>query len=333
MNRLIAIGAPWLLATMLHAQDVDPFFSGRTQQLLDPSRTGFAPGGRIAFIHQDQWLQMPGSWRSDLLAVDWSIRNTRKQVSSWFGIGLVANRERQGAVGSKLSSLGLAPAVHLRAGQRSYLSAGLEFRWSNGVQGDGSGAWGSQYDGMRYDAALASGETWNLAQQSWATTRAGLSWSLKQEAETQRRRARDILVVGVAADHLARLMLRENGTAPPETPLRLTGYILGELPHEIWDNGFFAAELIGHVQGPFHTGRANIFAGKHLDNLVRQPGGAMLLGFKAGLGYRWRDAFLVNAAVDIGRGTIGLAYGWAMIHPDQLVAGRRTVELILQLRV
>jgi hypothetical protein len=334
MNRCITILViACSMMAGLHAQDVDPFFAGRSPLLLDPSRAGFTPGIRTSFIHQDQWLQFPGSWQSELLSVDWCARNTKKQVSSWMGLGLNATRETQGAVGSKLTSAGLLPAMHLRAGQRSYLSAGIELRWVNGTFGDATGGWGSQYDGLRYDASLPSGEAWNNDNSAWVEARAGLSFTVKQDVESPRRRERDLLVVGVAADHLGRLVLYEGGGPPPKIPVRITAYALGELPHEIWDDGFFAAELIAHYQGPFHTGRFNVYAGKHLLNRSREAGTPMPIGFKAGLGYRYRDALLVNTAMDFGSATIGLAYGWSLFNPNTMAAGRRTVELMVQLQL
>jgi len=319
--------------SMLRAQDADLFFAGRAPLWLDPSRSGFDPGARIAFVHQDQWLQFPGSWQSDMLSGDWCARNSKKQVSSWFGIGLNAMRERQGAVGSTLTSAGLIPAIHLRAGKRSFLSAGIELRWMNGSFGDASGAWGSQYDGLRYDAALPSGEQWNGGNSAWVEAGAGLSFTLKQNAESPRRRERNLLVAGVAANHLGRLLLREGGSPSPEIPIRLTAYALGEVPHLIWDDGFFAAEIIAHYQGPFYTGRFNIYAGKHVLNRTRKQGEPMLVGFKAGLGYRFQDALLVNSALDVGSATVGVAYGWSLFNPNTLAAGRRTFELMLQMRI
>lgn len=333
MSRLIPLLAFTLLApTTLCAQDVDPFFAGRQAVWLDPSRAGFHPGARISFIHQDQWLQMPGSWKSELLSVDWSARNTRKQVSSWFGVGLNATHERQGAVGSRMSAAGVVPAMHVRAGQRSFLSAGIELRWVSGLNGEADGAWGSQYDGLHYDASLPSGEQWVLGTSTWAEARAGLSFTLKQDVESPRRRERDVLVVGLAGDHLGQLVLSEGGGPPPAIPMRFAAYALGEVPHEIWDDGFFAAELIVHHQGPFRTGRANIYAGKHLLNRQHEAGTPLPLGFKAGLGYRFQDALLVSAALDLNTATIGLAYGWSMFNPNLLAGGRRTFELMLQMR-
>ena len=138
---------------------------------------------------------------------------------------------------------------------------------------------------------------------------------------------------GIAADHLGRLRLSEGGTLPQEAPIRLSGYVLGELPYAPWDDGFFAAELIAHAQGPFRTGRFNVYAGKHLLNRVRQENGPAQIGFKAGLGYRLQDALLVNAAIDLRKATIGLAYGWSVFNRNPMAAGRRTFELFVQMRI
>lgn len=333
MTRALSIGFICWSIGMVHAQDTDPFFSGRSQILLDPSRAGFSPGARITLVHQDQFLQFPGAWRSDMLTAEWCARNTKKTVRSWLGLGMNLTRDQQGLVGSQSSAVGVMPAMHVRTGQRSFLSSGIEVRWSNAVLGDGTGAWASQYDGTRYDAGLPSREQWTTSTRSWIETRAGFSWSLKRAAESTRRHERDLLVIGISADHIGRLFLNDGGVPLSPTPERLTAYLLGEVPHEIWDDGFFATELIGHVQGPFHTGRVNVYAGKHILNRNRTPSGPMLIGFKAGVGYRYRDALLLNGALDVGRATFGAAYGWSIVHLDTQASGRRTFEMVMQLRL
>lgn len=333
MKRLSLMLLACVAGSFLHAQDAVPFFAGRAPLLLDPSRTGFDPGGRISFLHQDQWLQVPGAWRNEQLAGEWCLRNEKKEVNSWSGMGLSVGSEQLGATGGRLSSVGVMAAAHLRTGRKSYFSSGLELRWANGLPDDGNGTWGSQYDGMRYDPALASGETWDSSSRTWAEARAGLSFTVKNDEESPRRRERDLLVLGLAADHLGHLVLKEGGTTTAVAPMHFTLYALGELPLARWDNGFLGADLIGHVQGPFRTGRLNLYVGKHLYNRVRSPGGPMLLGFKAGAGYQWEGTILANAAVDLGRITVGTAYGWSLFNPDKMASGRRTVELMVQLRM
>lgn len=56
------------------------------------------------------------------------------------------------------------------------------------------------------------------------------------------------------------------------------------------------------------------------------------IGFKTGVGYRFSDALLVTGALDIGRMTVGMAYGWSIISADAQALGRRTFELMVQLR-
>lgn len=321
-----------LLGTGLHAQDALPFFAGRAPLLLDPSRTGFDPGGQLTLMHQDQWLQVPGAWRNEQLAIGWNLRNTKKEVDSWLGLGAVAMQQQGGAANGRLSGMGALAAMHLRAGRRSYLSAGLEVRWNNGRLGEG-GAWGSQYDGLRHDPALASGEDWASSQRAWAEARAGISFTLKQAEESPRRRERDLLVAGLSAGHLGHLVLKESGRYTTPAPLLLTAYVRGEMPIEPWPNGFLAAEITGHVGGAFATGRLDLYAGKHLYNRTRAPGGPALVGFKAGLGCRLHDALIANAALDLGQYTFGLAYGWAAFLPEARAAGRRSVELLVQARI
>lgn len=333
MKRAVTFMMAALLAALVQAQDADLFFAGRAPLLLDPSRTGFGPGGRISFIHQDQWMQMPGAWRGEQVTAEWCLRNTRKQVDSWLAAGLVAMRDRQAETGSNRSAIGFLPAIHLRAGERSFLSAGLELRWANGTIGDAGGAWGRQYQDGAYRPELPSGESWATGRRSWLEARAGLSFTLKNEAESRFRRERNILVAGIAADHLGRLMTGEGGAPTEVIPMRLTAHALAELPHEIWANGLFAVELIGQLQGPFRTARLNLYAGKHFSNSVLADHGPAPLGFKAGIGYQLQNALVVNAALDWGRATLGMAYGLSLFNTDRQTSGRRTFELMLQVRL
>lgn len=314
------------------AQDPEPFFTGLAPALLDPSRTGYGPGVEATALHQDQWLRMPGVWINDLLQADFNLRNTRKQVNSWMGLGLRLGRDKQDLSGGRLAYAAVAPAMHLRAGHRSYFSSGMELRWTSALYNAADGAWGSQYDGQHYDAGIPSGEVWAADAYTWLEARAGLSWTLKQEAESPRREVPDVLVAGVTADHLGRLMLTRSGAPAPEIPIRYTAYVLGQLPHEIWDDGFFAAELVAHRQGPFHSGRLGVFAGKNVAHRSRTPGDPVPIGFRAGMGYRLQDALLASASVDIGRTSFGMAYGWSVFNRNTSVAGRRTFELVVQVR-
>ena len=86
------------------------------------------------------------------------------------------------------------------------------------------------------------------------------------------------------------------------------------------------------MQGPFRTARLNLYAGKHFSNSLLADHGAASVGFKAGIGYHFQNALVVNAALDRGRATLGMAYGLPSFNRDERISGRRTFELLLQLR-
>src|SRR5690606_12569864 len=138
------------------------------------------------------------------------------------------------------------------------------------------------------------------------------------------RRARDLLVAGFAADHLGRLMLHREGNTLAESPVRGTAFVQAQWPLGSWENSFLAGELAGRWQGPFRSGRIGVFAGKDLLNRTRDPGGPMLVGYKAGVGYRWPGALLASAAIDLGKASFGMAYGWGLARRDAIAGGRRT---------
>ena len=150
------------------------------------------------------------------------------------------------------------------------VGAGVWTGWVPIVATAGAGA--TATEAVRGDAAVAS------AGGVPAPSKAGLTRNGGSGSAAAEPAASSIRIAGKAGPNCPRrevgmpnrsvsatLMTgRETGDAcrPPEMPLPADA--LGEVPHEIWDDGFFAGELIGHVQGPFHTGRVNIYAGKHI---------------------------------------------------------------------
>ena len=332
MNRAATFAVGSLFAFLLRAQDGDPWLATCAPMQFDPSRTGWDPGGRVSILHGVQWIGTPARWRSDALLAELCMRNTKRVVGSWFSAGLAADQDRMPSESNRLSSVSISPAVHLRSGKQSYLSVGIGVRWSSGTSGNDQGTWASQYVDGQYSSALPSGEPVEPRSAQWAEVRAGMSWSLKGDGESPRRRTRDRLIAGIAADHLGRTTIREEGPGLGATPVRFTGYVLGELPHPWWENGFFSAEVISHAQGTFSTARASLYLGKHTLNVPRNEGAPAPSGFKVGVGYRLNDALLTSVQVERGAFTFGSAMGWALAGGDGLAKGRRTVEALVQVR-
>lgn len=319
-----------LLGLWLHAQDADMFFATRARSVLDPSRVGFTQGLKASLIHRREWLSLPDAWRSDLLNVDMDLRNKKKAANTWLAIGLNVAMDRSPATNIDRSSTGIMTAVHLRVADRSFLSLGMETKWYRQNNSLSDGQWGSQYNGSSFDPSLPSGEQFSADPSSALDLRAGISYTLKNARESMFRSERDMLIIGISADHLARVVLEGSSTIGAIPSIRYNAYAFGELPHESWDNGFLAADVIIQQQGTFLTGRVNAYVGKHTLNLDK--GKRSSVGFKAGVGYRLRDALLINGALDLDWLSFGMSYGWSVFNSNSIVSGRRTFEFMLQIR-
>lgn len=333
MNRFVLgllIGCPLVLP--VHAQDPELLMSGRVLPVFDPSRTGFAPGVQLAMVHTSRRADLPKAWNADAFLAEWCARNPHKVTRSWLGFGLLVKRDVQPAPGSRIISPGIQVATHLRTGERSFLSAGIGAHWVDRMTTAPDGAWASQYMNGLYDPSIASGEVTGTFRSQVVEGSAGLSWTLKQEEESALRRERELLVVGVSLDHLGQLVLRNEGDQPETRPWRTMAYVQGELPMP-WNNGYLSGEVIGLLQGPFHSFRVNAYVGRHLLNSIRREGGPLPLGYRAGIGYRYRDGLLLSALLDLQRLSFGLAYELPAFRSVDLPTGMRSVEVIAQLRL
>ena len=333
MNPKIAIIPVLLLfASKANSQDPDLFFATRAASLIDPSRTGAASGTQLSFIDRTQWQRLDRPFRTQLLALEHGSRG-RSEHSLRPGFGLFLLNDKAGPLGYRRTAIAPRSAIHLPVSANGTLSFGMSAELDQWILGDVQGQWASQYDGGQYDPGIAAGENFQAGTMTTLGLGTGLSYSAMTEAGPQKRSRTPWLVIGASAARLAQIQLGSsaNGLAMPTVRYSAHAAVSAPVASRLFERIFF--ESVYHRMEPHTTLRVNLAVGNPPFQGARISDRTRSVGYRFGIGYRYRDAILVNASLELLGLSVGLAYGWAPYTEDRLVAGARTAELFLQYRL
>jgi len=315
------------------AQDVDPFFAMHFQTMLDPSRAGSDQAFSCAFMHRDQWSGLDGPYRTNGLVLEHAIGMGSGPRKAWLGLGATFTDDRMGGRLFRNQQLGFAPSVHLPVSKRDHLSFGLGFTLDQFTSGVLTGSWAGQYDGMRFIAGAPSGESFDRIEQFTTGFCTGVSFTRMTEPDLLHQEERPAWVIGIAVAHLAPNTLQQAPLELYASTARYTAYVLKSIPLSIWPQGTLQAEMVAHAQGPHTTARINLTLGREVFRAQRISETSATTGFRIGVGYRYQDALLVNAAFERLGVKVGFAYGWSIGRADRAINGPRTSEIFIGLKI
>ncbi|MBL7962750.1 MAG: type IX secretion system membrane protein PorP/SprF [Flavobacteriales bacterium] len=321
-----------VLNCALHAQDPDPFFTTLAPEMLDPSRAGPLPGVTATLISREQWMQLPGSFRTDVLSATMGTGVRDDRHGHWGG-GLIMRHDRSGDLGWQGLRASLATAYHLRTSRNGTLSFGMSPALERTQSDPRNGRWASQYDGTGYDPSLPSGERYTNAPSSTIAMDAGISYMLVAKDKRYGAELYPRLVAGLSGTRLAVAHLSGAGNGIPSAPPRYTAHVALTLPThaQLFDRVYF--ESVAHTMGPHTTARTSLGVGHATYQAKRLSEQDQPLGYRMDIGWRWMDAFFVRGHITWGPLDLGLSYGWSLPSSDQQVAGPRSVELCLRARL
>lgn len=177
---------------------------------VDPALAGAINEREVALAHRDQRNGPDGSVRTDALGISLraSGRNRKgTRVPYRMGYGASVVRARSEDAGWNSTGVELMSACHVPIDERSWVGAGIGLGFRQGRINALDGAWGSQYDGMRYDVGLPSGEAVGSGQDTRINGSLGVVYVFREPGGTRSRKRELEVVAGAAVHHLGRAEL------------------------------------------------------------------------------------------------------------------------------
>lgn len=167
-----------LISTLLSvsgiAQDIHFSQFDETQLQLNPADAGVQHEVRVVTNYKNQWQSVGSPYKTFALSADARLLKDKKHH---LGLGVDVFSDKAGDANLKSNQVNLSLSGVINVSQYSKVSAGLMTGFGQrSITLDGL-EWGSQYDGMNYNAALPTGETAIPQTFSFVDLGAGIQYS------------------------------------------------------------------------------------------------------------------------------------------------------------
>lgn len=297
----------------LHAQDAVFSEPASAALSLNPAMAGVLHDVDAQLVHRTRRIPIGTPYRTVYAGVDGCLHRGKEQGAVEAGRlagGIHFRSDNSQALRS--TEFAAVLAYHVPLTQNSSLGAGLSLGLLQTVQGDVDGQWGSQYNGLRYDANLPSYETLDATRHTGVDMGGGMLYALRWNEGREERQSH--FIVGLSAAHLSRPQLFGNGPQdriPVRWSLFATSRILlaGAM-------NWISPEAYVFKQGP----RQLLIAGGSFGHVFGSPvsfqNAAVQVEVELGAAYRSDDAILAKLRVGWSAFSVTMVYDIPSGGPD-----------------
>lgn len=296
MKRLILylIGISFTCGNIL-AQDVhfSQFYNSPTT--LNPASAGIIKGDfRVVNIYREQWKSITNPYRTYLVSTDGPLYKEKMENGS-LGLGVTFYNDRAGDIGFNTNQFNVTLSANRTINEKNNFSLGLQAGVARRSIDVARLESINQFDGLEYHSNWPTGETTVPENFSYADFAVGLLWNLAPNEKDQ-------VHLGIAMFH-ANSPEQSYYGLPIKSDQRLVIHGGGELgineaisfnPDFLFQNQGEAFEIISGGLLRFASESSN----KKIIGKAISIGGA----------YRFDDAFIALAVVEIAKWKIGFSY-------------------------
>lgn len=204
MKKLILSAIVGVISFGTFAQDVHFSSMDFSPLTLNPAMAGANYDLQANVNYRTQWNSVATPFQTIAASADMRLNANKRNSSGHLAAGVNFFNDRAGQERISTNNVNISLAYHLKMNQNNTIGLGIYSGFGQRSFDPNGGMWGSQYNGLNYDAALPSGETFNNASFSMFDAGAGLVYTYS-EGES-RMRSNDGLRInaGFAAYHVNR---------------------------------------------------------------------------------------------------------------------------------
>jgi len=142
----------------------------------NPAMAGYNHDIQAILNYKTQWQSVPAAYKTAAGSFDMKV-NKRKASKGFLGAGLNFFSDKAGSAQMSTMQANFSLAYHARVARYATLGGGIQAGFAQRSINSSSLQWGNQFDGMDYDAGLATGETGGAASRAFVDCGAGILWN------------------------------------------------------------------------------------------------------------------------------------------------------------
>lgn len=296
--------------------------------MLNPANAGLTHSLRTQLNYRQQWRSVISKPFSTVIAsADAKVYSQGKTGSS-FGLGVLIANDQAGT--GKLNTLNanLAFMGKVMLSEIQSLSAGIIGGIMQRKVNVDALTWGSQFNGLEYDASLSSGESFSMQRSLSPDIGAGIQWSYGRGSSTLSSNDAFGAQAGFAAYHI---------NAPKSGFQEETdGRYMRLLVHGSFSYGFkntpfqVNPNFMIQMQGPSRMYFVGTYWKYRLQESSRYTGYLSSRSLNLGTFYRVGDAFIAGLQLEWDAFAVGISYDLNLSSLTKASKGRGATEISLR---
>ena len=309
--------------------------------LVNPALTGSTYVMRASVIYKDQWRSVTvpyktygASYEMKFRASNWDrvdpfkTKTFKKSFNKLSG-GLSFYSDKAGDGNMGTNQINLSFATFIKSGEYSAVSLGLQGGLVQKTVDYTKFIFSNQYNGTGYDQALPNGEQYGAQSFSYADFSAGALWMYSREEKSIGENNQLKADAGVGVFHINKPTQKFLvGTSEKLfSKYVVHGRALIGIPHS---NVGLAPSFICQVQGPTKEIIGGMMVKYYLKDDSKYTGNIRRSSIGFGASYRYKDAIIVAALIEMGQYAVGFSYDLNTSSLSKVSKFRGGPEIVLR---
>lgn len=315
------------LSCPVYSQDVAFTQTSLHPLTANPALTGTDGRYRASLGHRAQWRSIGVDFITRTAAFDMRIGGDKN--GGGLGVGLMLFTDRAGDPAFTTTQFNLSVAYTLAINDDSKISAGINLAYDQRSVQAGAGQWASQYNGVRFDPGMASGEAFGNERLSAAHAGMGIAYHYDKDRGSRNKGKELSLSLGGSIMQLGQLEVTQANSIRHDFNERIV--VLGNAGMDVGEGGFGLEPVLMYIsQGDYDL----IMVGSYFRYAILEGGSSFAGNTKplhAAVGSFVRVGEAVAAALRVNWGdyTLGLCYDFSTSNVTSAIPRMGAWELAL----
>ena len=333
MIEYIRITSKLALATFftasVFAQDIHFSQMEFSPLTLNPALAGANSPMQGIVNYRSQWSSVATPFKTIAASVDARFNENKRKKSGIIAGGLNFFNDQSGDLQVNTTNVNINLAYHLILDQNSTIGLGIYAGFGQRSIDPNDGRWGSQYNGMAYDALIDPGETFNSPSFSHLDAGSGILYAYKRNKGYMTQNNQLTVNAGVAIYHLNRPSYSFVDAANEKLFIRYSAFVNVEVGIQN-TRGCVLPGVYFQKQGPIFELLYGLYYKYILSEGSRFTGFTRPMSLSFGIFNRFRDAMAAKVMFEFDQYSAGFAYDINVSSLSTVSNSRGGFELFLR---
>ncbi len=333
MIEYIRITSKLALATFftasVFAQDIHFSHMEFSPLTLNPALAGANSPMQGIVNYRSQWSSVATPFKTIAASFDARFNENKRKKSGIIAGGLNFFNDQSGDLQVNTTNVNINLAYHLILDQNSTIGLGIYTGFGQRSIDPNDGRWGSQYDGMAYDALIDPGETFNSPSFSHLDAGSGILYAYKRNKGYMTQNNQLTVNAGVAMYHLNRPSYSFVDAANEKLFIRYSAFVNVEVGIQN-TRGCVLPGVYFQKQGPTFELLYGLYYKYILSEGSRFTGFTRPMSLSFGIFNRFRDAMAAKVMFEFDQYSAGFAYDINVSSLSTVSNSRGGFELFLR---